>query len=86
MNMDELTTEIGTFDPVANSVPVTFTSGEIVHKRHVNAVLTDAGEYDEDATIARVAEVAAGVAAKIQCGAIKTVDPDAELAPMPAGE
>jgi leucyl aminopeptidase (aminopeptidase T) len=76
MNMDELTTEIGTFDPVAKNVPVTFTKGEIVHERHVHAVLTETGAYDPDATAARVAEVAAGVNVKIDCGAIRNPPPE----------
>ena len=83
--MDELTTEIGTFDPVAKNVPVTFTKGEIVHKRNVNAVLCKRGRYNRAATAARVAEVAQGVAAKIECGAI-TAQPDPIDQPEPAPE
>jgi hypothetical protein len=65
-----VTAKIGIYDAEERSVRVTFTSGEIQHKRSVNAVLTEAGEYDAEATAARVDEVAAGVAQKIACGAI----------------
>ncbi|RSU73163.1 hypothetical protein BRX37_16550 [Sphingomonas sp. S-NIH.Pt3_0716] len=68
--MTELTTKIGTFNADAKTVPVTFTSGEIVHKRTVNAVLKANGTYDKAATALRVAEVANGVAAKIAAGVI----------------
>ncbi|USI72711.1 hypothetical protein [Sphingomonas morindae] len=63
-------TRIGGFDPVTRSVPVTFTQGEIVHVRPVNACMTEAGAYDAEATALRVAAVAAGVAVKIAVGAI----------------
>ncbi|MBV2149277.1 hypothetical protein KRZ98_13450 [Sphingobium sp. AS12] len=68
--MSELTTKIGTYNAETKSVPVTFTSGDIVHKRDVNAVLKDSGAYDKAATAVRVAEVANGVAAKISLGVI----------------
>jgi hypothetical protein len=63
-------TTIGAYDPDTRTVPVTFVDGGIKHKRSVNAVLDDAGDYDRKATKARVDEVALGVAAKIQIGAI----------------
>lgn len=78
--MTELTTKIGVFNPDTRSVPVTFTKGEIVHKRDVNAVLKDDGSYDRAATKARVEEVARGVAHKIAAGVITMPAPEPELA------
>ncbi|MCC2603024.1 hypothetical protein [Sphingopyxis yananensis] len=72
--MSDVQTKIGKYNPETRTVPVTFTSGAIIHNRDVNAMLTDAGRYDADATAARVADVANGVAHKIACGAI-TADP-----------
>lgn len=63
--------QIGKYDRATHTVAVTFTSGEIVHKRDVNAVLTASGKYDAKATAARVDDVANGVAHKIAIGAIK---------------
>ncbi len=64
-----LKTKIGAFDAASGTVPVTFTAGAIVHSRRVNAVVAG-GKYDAKATKARVAEVALGVAAKIELGVI----------------
>ncbi len=61
---------IGAYDAATHTVPVTFEQGEIEHKRTVNACLDAQGGYDEDATKARVADVARGVAQKILVGAI----------------
>jgi hypothetical protein len=77
--MTELTTKIGAFNAAKRTVPVKFTSGDIVHDRTVNAVLNADGKYDAKATKARVAEVARGVAAKIDLGVI--VAPIEEEAP-----
>ena len=74
--MTEITTKIGKFDPETRSVPVTFTSAEIVHKRSVNAVLKDDGSYDKTGTAARVEEVAQGVAHKIAAGIIAVPKPE----------
>lgn len=63
-------TQIHAFDPDTRTVKVTFTAGEIVHERGVNACLTQGGGYDEEATARRVADVARGVAVKIEAGAI----------------
>lgn len=71
-------TEIGAYDPDTRSVPVTFTQGEIVHKRAVNACHDESGGYDADATAERVEQVAAGVAAKIAAGAIVNAPAEAE--------
>lgn len=71
---------IGSYDVNSRSVPVTFTEGDIIHRRSVNAVLNDKGAYDRAATKARVDEVAAGVAVKIAAGAIGN-EPEA---PLPA--
>ena len=68
--MTDITTKIGTFNADTRSVPVTFTCGEIVHKRDVNAVLKDDGSYDKAATKTRVEDVARGVAHKIDAGVI----------------
>jgi hypothetical protein len=69
--------EIGKYDRAARTVAVTFTSGEVIHRRDVNAVLTAGGKYDADATAARVDEVALGVANKIAIGAITAEQPEA---------
>lgn len=74
--MTELTTKIGAYDKDKRTVPVTFTSGEIEHKRDVNAVLKEDGSYDKTATKARVAEVGLGVAHKIGLGVITVPVPD----------
>ena len=68
--MTELTTKIGAYNAAKRTVPVKFTRGDVVHERSVNAVLTDDGKYDAKATKTRVAEVARGVAAKIDLGVI----------------
>ena len=81
--MNEITTKIGKYDPETRSVPVTFTSGEIVHKRSVNAVLKDDGSYDCAATKIRVAEVAQGVAHKIAAGVVAMPKPQAETPEPP---
>jgi hypothetical protein len=76
--LTQIKTKIGAYDADTRTVRVTFTSGDVVHKRSVNGVLTDAGDYDADATAARVEQVASGVAHKIACGAITaTSDADA---------
>ena len=66
---------IGAFDEATSTVPVTFTEGDIVHARPVNACRTEAGAYDAEATEARIADVARGVAVKIAAGAIRNPDP-----------
>ena len=62
--------KIGKYDEDTRTVPVTFEVGDIVHRRSVNACLTADGLYDRKATCARVADVARGVAAKIDLGVI----------------
>lgn len=79
--MTELATKIGAFNADTRTVLVTFTTGDIVHKRDVNAVLKGDGTYDKAATKARVEEVARGVAHKIEAGAITAPQPEAELPP-----
>lgn len=64
-------TTIGTFDPASGTVPVTFRHQGAVHKRPVNACLDENGAYDAAATRARVAEVARGVANKIESGLLR---------------
>ncbi|WP_041558678.1 hypothetical protein [Novosphingobium sp. PP1Y] len=78
--MSELSFKIGAFNAQTRAVPVTFTSGEIVHKRDVNAVLKADGSYDKTATKARVEEVAMGVAHKIAAGVITNPEPEPEPA------
>lgn len=62
-------TDIGPYDPETRQVPVTFTAGKLVHKRTINACLKD-GDYDQAATADRVAQVARGVAVKMDLGVI----------------
>lgn len=81
--MPELTTKIGAFNKDSRTVPVTFTSGDIVHSRDVNAVLKEDGSYDRAATKARVEEVARGVAHKIGVGVITVLPTEQELPPLP---
>jgi len=61
---------IGTFNPETVKVPVTFKHASVTHRRDVNAVLTDAGDYDASATRTRVQEVANGVIHKIAAGVL----------------
>lgn len=72
-----------TYNPPAENetfVMVTFTQGDIVHERSVNAVFTDES-YDAEATETRVSEVARGVAHKIAVGVItqRATDPAPEV-------
>ena len=68
-------TTIGKFDPKTRTVPVTFTHAAVRPKRAVNACLDDQGAYDAEATRARVADVAQGVAHKIEIGVIGAEPP-----------
>lgn len=81
--MTQVTIKIGSFDAARRAVPVTFTSGPIVHERDVNAVVKDDGSYDRVATKARVEEVARGVEHKIALGVITVPLPVPDL---PAAE
>ena len=70
-----------TYNPPAENetfVMVTFTQGDIVHERSVNAVFTD-GSYNATATETRVSEVAQGVANKIAVGIITNSEPAPEV-------
>ena len=73
------------YDAVGQRLTVTFTSGDLVHKRDVNAVVGANGKYDAKATKARVAEVARGVAEKISLGVIVTPPTEENEAPGDAG-
>lgn len=64
-------TRIGKFEAGTCTVPVTFIHDGVTHRRPVRACLDVAGNFDEAATGVRVAEVALGVAAKIECGALR---------------
>lgn len=77
-------TEIGEYDANSRDVPVTFTMGEIVHDRRVNACHDQSGAYDAKATKDRIAQVALGVAAKIEAGVIMPVVEEA--APLAGDE
>lgn len=80
----EMKTKIGAFDPQTRQVPVTFTAGAVKHERHVNAVVDTAGAYDKAATKERVAQVAQGVAVKIEAGAFREPAPIASAPDTPA--
>lgn len=75
-------TKIGKYDPVTETVAVTFTEGDIVHTREVNAVLKDNGNYDKAATASRVEDVARGVSTKIGLGVIKNAEPVSDPEPL----
>lgn len=68
--MTSIKYRITKYDAAAAAVRVTFTKGDAVFKREVNAVMNDDGSIDRDATRQRVAEVAAGVAHKMDLGLI----------------
>ncbi len=68
--MTEISYQLGRFAADRRTVPVTFISGDIVHKRDVNAVVDAQGTYDKAATKGRVEDVARGVAQKIELGII----------------
>jgi len=78
--MSDMTIKIGTYDSTSRTVPVTFTAGDLVHKRAVNAVLKENGSYDRAATKERVDEVALGVAHKIALGVITNPPPEPDTA------
>lgn len=71
---------IGKFDAETRTVPVTFVHDGVTHSRAVNACLTDQGAYDQEATKARVDEVALGVEHKIALGVITNPPSDTEEA------
>lgn len=77
-------TTIGAYDPATRTVAARFEQGEIVHDRSVNACHDEGGEYDAEATAARVADVGRGVAVKIGLGVI--AQPEATEEPAPAPE
>lgn len=71
--------QIGDYDPVTRTVPVTFTYGE--HEpwtRPLNAVLDEEGEYDAEATAARAEELAPGVEYKFAMGLLPPAPPPDE--------
>ena len=59
-------------DSNVRDVQVRFTCADsgCVHERSVNVVFDSEGNYDEAATLVRCEEVARGVKAKMECGAI----------------
>ena len=59
---------VGRFDSGTGTVPVTFEQDGKSHSRAVNAVIGDDGKHDRAATLARVEEVASGVANKFALG------------------
>ena len=66
MEGEEATTE----QHPTRSVSVTFTDGAITHQREVNVCFDSEGNYDEEATMVRIGEVARGVEQKIAAGVI----------------
>lgn len=62
--------EATTQEVPTRSISVTFTDGTITHKREVNVCFDSEGEYDPDATLLRIEEVARGVDNKIAVGVI----------------
>lgn len=62
--------EVTTQEVPTRSISVTFTDGTITHKREVNVCFDSEGEYDPDATLLRIEEVARGVDNKIAVGVI----------------
>jgi len=74
---------IGRFDADTGTKPATFEHNGVTHRRQVNAVLRSDGKPDPKATRARVEEVAAGVAAKIEMGVIGNAVPAAAPQPEP---
>ena len=63
---------VSTTDDNVRDVQVRFTCEDsgCAHERSVNVCFDEDGEYDEEATLVRVQEVANGVAHKISCGVI----------------
>jgi hypothetical protein len=61
---------VGRFDAGTGTVPVTFEQKGMTHSRSVNAVIGEDGKHDRAATLARVDEVAAGVANKFALGVL----------------
>jgi len=51
-------------------IQVTFTDGTVTHTRNVNVCFDSAGDYDAEATLVRIGEVARGVEQKIAAGVI----------------
>jgi hypothetical protein len=74
---------IGAYDPSSRSVPVNFDANGVEHDRRVNACHDKTGAYDAQATIARVEQVALGVAVKMDLGVITAA---AEPAPASVEE
>jgi hypothetical protein len=75
--------DIGPYDQANRTVSVTFTAGDLVHTRDVNACHDASDAYDAEATKARVHAVGRGVAQKIAVGAIIKAPPPIEF-PSPA--
>jgi hypothetical protein len=65
-------------DVGAAQVAVTFSEGEFVHRRMVNACFDGDGKYDPAATKLRVIDVARGVEQKMAVGAIGEPATEAE--------
>jgi len=63
-------TELITEQYPTRSISVTFTDGTITHQREVNVCFDAEGNYDADATLVRIGEVARGVEQKIAAGVI----------------
>ncbi|WP_294257198.1 hypothetical protein [uncultured Sphingomonas sp.] len=81
--MSDISYQIGKLATDRRTVPVIFTSGDIVHKRDVNAAVNSQGVYDKAATKARVAEIAQGIKVKIAVGAISNESPAVRASSKP---
>lgn len=70
MTITPMKIQIGKLDRATGTVPVTFEQGGKRHVRDVNAVIGADGKHDRAATVARVNEVAGGVANKFAIGVL----------------
>lgn len=76
--MDDIKFKITKYDNEAAAVRVTFSKGKRIFKREVNAVMNPDGSINREATRARVAEVATGVAHKMELGLVGEVSGQAQ--------
>lgn len=75
---------IGPLDETTRQVAVRFRDAGVTHDRRINACYDADGQYDEQATAARVQEVARGVAVKIALGVIAPMDETDVLSDQPS--
>lgn len=60
--------EIGRYDAQTRTVPVTFRTGKIEHRRDMPACVTPEGKHDRAASLVRVEELKRGFARKVELG------------------